>query len=252
MENRPRLDARVAMDDLVGVLRELHEVQLEKHPDDDYLRHHRQISFLRGTARVFQFYERYLPSEGRILDWGCRHAPDACLIRKAFGNRIELDGCDVVDEGQYEVFFGYTGCRYERLQEIVRLPYADSTFDAIVASGVLEHVPMDYESLKELYRVLRPGGRLIITYLPNRASVEEWWLRARRRGFHRRLYSRWETLRLLEHTGFLPLVVGFQTQLDLLPPELAALRILRPVLRFLRLHRRTACLCAVAEKTACF
>jgi hypothetical protein len=83
--------------------------------------------------------------------------------------------------------------------------------DAVIASGVLEHVPMDYESLKELYRVMKPGARLIVTYLPNRASVEEWRLRHRngRRG-HRRLYSRSQIRRLLLHCGFWPLTAGFQ------------------------------------------
>jgi ubiquinone/menaquinone biosynthesis C-methylase UbiE len=52
------------------------------------------------------------------------------------------------------------------LSEIVKLPYPDDSFDAVLASGVLEHVPLDYESLKELHRVLRVRGRMIVTYLP--------------------------------------------------------------------------------------
>ena len=246
------MNARIAIDHLVGVLRQLCEKQMATLRIDNYVQPHCEVSFLRGTAQVFRFYLPYLPSEGRILDWGCRHAPDACLIRTALGDRVTLDGCDVMEQDQYPVFYGYAGLHYERLEEIVRLPYPDSTFDAVVASGVLEHVPMDYESLKELYRVLKPGGRLILTYLPNRASVEEWRLRSRNRDFHRRLYTRSETLRLLEHTGFIPLAAGFQTQLDLLRVESAAMRLLRPFLRLLRLHRLTACLCAVAEKTAYF
>ena len=57
----------------------------------------------------------------------------------------------------YEAFFEYSGLRYRRLEHSNLLPYEDSTFDMVIASGVLEHVPMDYESLKELYRVLKLG-----------------------------------------------------------------------------------------------
>ena len=237
------------MDDLAGLLRQLYAQQLETLPHDAYLRHHSEASFVDGSVRVFRFYEPYLPAPGKILDWGCRHAPDACLIRSRFGERLTLDGCDVFDGSQYPVFFDCARLRYARLSEIVKLPYPDGSFDAVLASGVLEHVPMDYESLKELHRVLRIGGRLIVTYLPNSASLEEWRLRhGGRDDFHWRLYSRAKLREMLLHTGFRPIVAGYQTQLDLLPSDAAPLAALRPILRFLQLHRLVACLCAIAEK----
>ena len=137
--------------------------------------------------------------------------------------------------------------------QAVRLPYADDSFDGAIASGVLEHVPMDYESLKELHRVIKPGGRLILTYLPNLASVEEWRLRRRgRNDSHRRLYSPSHLRALLTHSGFWPLVIAHQTQLDALPADHKSIRWLRPVARAAQLHRLTSCLCAVAEKTTYF
>ena len=44
-----------------------------------------------------------------------------------------------------------------------RLPFADDTFDHVIASEVLEHVPDDSAALAELHRVLKPGGTLAAT-----------------------------------------------------------------------------------------
>jgi SAM-dependent methyltransferase len=51
------------------------------------------------------------------------------------------------------------------------LPYDNATFDCVVASEILEHVPEDDRAISELVRVLKPGGVLAITvprWLPER------------------------------------------------------------------------------------
>ena len=58
---------------------------------------------------TFLWYRRYLPDEGAILDWGCNHAPDSCLLRMAYGQRLRLHGCDFVDSGLYAVFHEFAG-----------------------------------------------------------------------------------------------------------------------------------------------
>ena len=47
--------------------------------------------------------------------------------------------------------------------DALRLPFPDDTFDRIIASEVLEHVPDDQVALDELFRVLKPGGTLAVT-----------------------------------------------------------------------------------------
>jgi SAM-dependent methyltransferase len=51
------------------------------------------------------------------------------------------------------------------------LPYPDRTFDCVIASEILEHVPADNKAIDELIRVLKVGGRLAVTvprWLPER------------------------------------------------------------------------------------
>ena len=54
-----------------------------------------------------------------------------------------------------------------------RLPFADATFDSVLASEVIEHLPDDTAGLREIWRVLRPGGKLAIS-VPH-ARYPFWW-----------------------------------------------------------------------------
>lgn len=44
-----------------------------------------------------------------------------------------------------------------------RLPFPDDTFDLVICSEVMEHIPDDAAAASELARVLKPGGRLAVT-----------------------------------------------------------------------------------------
>ncbi len=46
--------------------------------------------------------------------------------------------------------------------DLTRLPYADATFDAIICGWVLEHLPDPRPGLRELARVMRPNGKLLL------------------------------------------------------------------------------------------
>jgi SAM-dependent methyltransferase len=46
------------------------------------------------------------------------------------------------------------------------MPFSDNTFDLVFSICVIEHIPMDQQTLAigKLYRVLKPGGKLAITF----------------------------------------------------------------------------------------
>lgn len=46
--------------------------------------------------------------------------------------------------------------------DITNIQYPDQTFDAIICNHILEHIPDDHQAMKELFRVLKPGGWAIL------------------------------------------------------------------------------------------
>jgi SAM-dependent methyltransferase len=80
-------------------------------------------------------------------------------VDEMFG-ALELEG-EVPPGGSAEVKAG----------DILDMPYADGSFDVVLASEILEHVPQDDRAISELVRILAPGGILAITvprWLPER------------------------------------------------------------------------------------
>lgn len=71
--------------------------------------------------------------------------------------------------------------------DLTRLPYADCAFDAIVCGWVLEHLPDAKMGLRELARVLAPGGKLLLLVTEN-TFTGRWCARL----WHCRTYSRQE------------------------------------------------------------
>ncbi len=49
------------------------------------------------------------------------------------------------------------------MSDLVRLPFSKDTFDAVICTQVLEHVPEPSQVLREICRVLRPTGRLFLS-----------------------------------------------------------------------------------------
>lgn len=142
---------------------------------------------------------------GAVLDWGCGYGQvsDLMLARGLDVTSYEYRS----DGGGVRQLEHYPHIRVHTSAEPVAVPFDDGTFDAVLSCGVLEHVPDPAGSLKELARVLRPGGTLYVYNLVNRRSYLE--RIARRLGMyyhgkfpHDRVYTVPEARELVAGTGY--------------------------------------------------
>lgn len=89
----------------------------------------------------------------------------------------------------------------------LRLPFADASFDRVIASEVLEHIEEDETAMTELARVLRPGGTMAVT-VPRFGPEAVNWALSREyhdvEGGHVRIYRRSILLGRLKRAGLRP------------------------------------------------
>lgn len=91
-----------------------------------------------------------------------------------------------------------------------RLPFPDASFDRVIASEVIEHLPDDTRAVSELARVLRPGGVIAIS-VPARFPETVCWKLSdeyyapKAQGGHLRIYRKKQLIGMMENAGLKPL-----------------------------------------------
>ena len=92
---------------------------------------------------------------GRLLDVGCGNSPFRPLLDPA---RTQYQGIDV----ERAASFGYRNPDTVYYDGKI-IPFADHSFDGVLCTEVLEHVPEPGPFVRELHRVLKPGGLALVT-----------------------------------------------------------------------------------------
>jgi ubiquinone/menaquinone biosynthesis C-methylase UbiE len=108
-----------------------------------------------------------------VLDVGCGQGIDLCEYARAGATvtGIDLTPMPVKLARQHLDELGLEGTVMEGDAE--DLPFPDETYDRVCSNGVLHHTPDMLHALREIHRVLRPGGRAtVIVY--NRQSAHFW------------------------------------------------------------------------------
>jgi len=98
-----------------------------------------------------------------ILDVGCG---DGYLLSRLSARGISVSGVELAPARvrQAETRLAAAGIEADiRIGQAESLPFADGSFDLVVCSEVLEHLVDPAVAVGEIRRVLKPGGRLVIT-----------------------------------------------------------------------------------------
>jgi len=113
-----------------------------------------------GEERVALFRD-YVGGPGRrVLDLGCRYG----ALTQAYARGNEVTGVDVDREALAEAAKLGIGTQWADVDE--PLPFADASFDVVVAGELFEHVRDPARLVADATRVLKPGGQLVAS-VPN-------------------------------------------------------------------------------------
>lgn len=174
--------------------------------------------------RAFEILrELSIYNQGKVLDAGCGWGYYLDLIvrfKKIFKkNRLRLVG---LDNDRESIEIAKTRLKGEKVKivygDITDLPFPSNNFDVVILSEVLEHIDDDLKALEEIRRVLKNGGKLILT-VPNKSYpflwdplnwiLEHFFSKHIKNGFwsgiwanHLRLYGREDITLIIKKAGF--------------------------------------------------
>ncbi len=147
----------------------------------------------------------------RVLDVGCgtgRHSWEACRQSRCVVYALDIDAEELMRaKGMFRAMDeqGESRGQWSLLQaSTMSLPFKEASFDKIICSEVLEHVPDDWHTIREMARVLKDEGILAISvpnYLPEAIC---WRISSRyhnRAGGHVRIYKPGQLLAPLRETN---------------------------------------------------
>ena len=155
----------------------------------------RRRALLLGEAR---------PGE-RVLDLGCGAGRFVAALREAGAEPV---GVELAEAALERARANAPGADLRLVADDGSLPLEHASVDLVWCSEVLEHVPDTAHLLLEVRRVLRPGGRLLVT-VPHHGRLQAALIALTRfeshfdpLGQHVRFYTRRSLAAALEHAGF--------------------------------------------------
>lgn len=135
-----------------------------------------------------------------VLDAGCAYGRQLFMLNTYLGkpSDVAFVGVDIqADAIEYAKAFadaipGFANCSFEVADLTQSLPFSDESFDAVNLADVLEHLESPVDALREIKRVMRRGGALILS-TPLRDSIFKRAARAANRVSRGRVYSAYYT-----------------------------------------------------------
>lgn len=117
--------------------------------------------WFRGRRRLFarEIMNARISREGRVLDIGTSTGTNLRMLRDLGFH--DVTGIDSSDDALR--FCASKGMGPVEKGDVCDLPFPSRSFDLVLATDIIEHVDDDSRALREICRVLAPGGRALIT-----------------------------------------------------------------------------------------
>lgn len=106
-------------------------------------------------------------ADRRLLEIGCGRGGFALWLTAQSPPPNEVTAVDyssvaIAKGREYAAAAGVSGVTWQ-VGDIQAIPHPDATFDTVISCETIEHVPEPQKAVRELARVLKPGGRLFLT-----------------------------------------------------------------------------------------
>ncbi|HZX37667.1 MAG TPA: methyltransferase domain-containing protein, partial [Streptomyces sp.] len=125
-----------------------------------------------GPAYAAAVTELGLHPGDRVLDAGCGTGRALPPLRSAVGPQGTVIGADLTPAMLAAALRAGRGDSGQLLlTDVARLPLRAESLDAVFAAGLIAHLPQPDVNLRELARVVRPGGRLALFHPIGRAAL---------------------------------------------------------------------------------
>ena len=160
--------------------------------------------------QTINFDKLNLKKDDLLLDMGCgegRHTIGAYIEKpvNSFGFDLSYEDLQIAKGrlNDFDVSNKKEICQFG-VGDINTLPFKDESYDAVICSEVLEHVYSPEDSIKELVRVLKPGGILALSVPRFFPELVCWALSKdyqKMRGGHVRIFRHHQLRRLATREG---------------------------------------------------
>jgi len=145
--------------------------------------YHEYMDYIQRTEPyIFHILDRYEWLGKHVCEVGCGQGSTLNYLPKlgAYVHGIDMSGASLVQARTGALELGHSDHVSLSIGDAENISFPGESFDAIICSGVLHHTEDTWGGIREIHRVLKPGGITIVMLY--RTGNPKWWLTGLLRG----------------------------------------------------------------------